>query len=224
MGIDFELARTKMVDNQIRTTDVTSHAVLDAFQAVAREDFVPSKSRALAYIDDDIAITQRSATAQQRFVMEPSPLAKLLQLADVNKDHVVLEIGCGTGYASALLSLLADSVVALECDEELAEQAAETLSRLGYDNVAVVTGDLANGYPPEGPYDVIFVGGAVETLPKELFEQMRDGGRLVVVEGQGNASRANLYVREGGYTSPRHGFNTSVKPLPGFAKTEEFEF
>lgn len=222
MGIDFDLARTKMVDNQIRTTDVTSHPVLDAFQTVAREDFVPTNIRSLAYIDDDIAITSQSGEA--RYLMEPSPLAKLLQLADVRGDNVVLEVGCGTGYASALLSLMADSVVALECNETLAELAAETLSQLGYDNVAVVTGDLAKGYPPEAPFDVIFIGGSVETLPKSLFEQLRDGGRLVVVEGRGNASKANLYVREGGYTSPRHGFNTSVKPLPGFARAEEFEF
>ena len=224
MGIDFDLARTKMVDNQIRTTDVTSHAVLDAFQAVGREEFVPAAMRSLAYIDDDIAINRPNDGSPARYLMEPSPLAKLLQLADVRPDDVVLEIGCGTGYASALLSLIASSVVALECDASLADEAASTLSNFGYDNVAVVTGDLAKGYAPEAPYDVIFIGGCIEELPSALFDQLRDGGRLVVVEGYGNASRANLYVREGGATSPRHGFNTSVKPLPGFEKAEVFEF
>ncbi len=224
MGTDFEQARTKMVDNQIRTTDVTSHVVIDAFLAVAREDFVPADYRALAYIDDDIPISRGDGGQSVRYVMEPSPLGKLLQLADVGKDDVVLEIGCGTGYVSALLSLLASSVVALESDETLAAQATETLSRLGYDNVAVVTGDLAAGYKPEAPYDVIFLNGSVEELPRDLFDQLRDGGRLVAVEGIGNASRASLYVREGGYTAPRHGFNTSVKPLPGFEKAAVFEF
>jgi protein-L-isoaspartate(D-aspartate) O-methyltransferase len=224
MGIDFDLARTKMVDNQIRTTDVTSHPVLDAFLAVAREDFVPPKYRALAYIDDDIPVTPENDVRPARYLMEPSPLAKLLQLADVKKDDVVLEIGCGTGYVSALLSLLSNSVVALESDEALAGESAETLSRLGYDNVAVVSGDLAMGYAPEAPYDVIFVGGAVDVLPSALIDQLRDGGRLVVVEGHGNASRANLYVREGGHTSPRRGFNTAVKPLPGFEKAAAFVF
>lgn len=224
MGTDFELARTRMVDNQIRTTDVTSHAVLDAFFAVAREDFVPTNYRALAYIDDDIPLNADDGGAPVRFLMEPSPLAKLLQLADVHKDDVVLEIGCGTGYVSALLSLLASSVVALECDEKLAEEAVERLSRLGYDNVAVVTGELADGFKPEAPYDVIFLGGAVEELPRGLFEQLRDGGRLVAVEGHGNASRANLYVRDGAHTAARHGFNTAVKPLPGFMKKQVFQF
>ena len=224
MSIDFEQARVKMVDNQIRTTDVTSHAVLSAFLSVAREDFVPSDARALAYIDDDIEISDGSDGQQARFLMEPSPLGKLLQLADVRKNDVVLEIGCGSGYVSALLSLLADSVVALESNEALATRAGETLSRLGYDNVAVVTGPLQEGYKPEAPYDVIFVSGSVEELPQALFDQLRDGGRLVVVVGEGNAAMAKLYVREGETTSPRRGFNSSVKSLPGFEKVPVFEF
>jgi len=216
--IDYKAARTKMVDNQIRTTDVTSHAVLDAFLAVAREEFVPAALKPLAYIDDDVQLSPG------RYLMEPSPLAKLIQLADVAEGDVVLEVGCGTGYASAILSRLASSVVALESDAGLAATATETLARLGCDNVAVVTGDLEQGYAAEAPYDVIFVHGAVEIVPDALFSQLRDGGRLVVVEGYGNASQARLYVKEGGKTSERNVFNTSVKPLPGFRKAKEFVF
>lgn len=224
MTIDYEAAREKMVDNQIRTTDVTSHPVLRAFLEVAREDFVPEKYKPLAYIDDDIPVSLDQNGRPSRYLMEPSPLAKLLQLADITPDDVVLEIGCGTGYVSALLSLLASSVVALESDEDLAARATENLSRLGYDSVAVVTGDLRKGYEPEAPYDVIFIGGAVEELPTALFDQLRDGGRLVVVEGHGNASRAKLYVKDDGHTSSRRGFNTSVKLLNGFERAEEFVF
>ncbi|MCY6380568.1 protein-L-isoaspartate O-methyltransferase family protein [Hoeflea prorocentri] len=222
--MDFDVARTRMVDNQIRTTDVTSHAVLSAFLSVAREKFVSGNMRALAYIDDDIRLSSGEDGVPDRYLMEPSPLAKMIQLAEVREGDVVLEIGCGTGYVSALLSQLADSVVALESDPALAETAVQTLSELGYDNVAVVTGKLPEGYKPEAPYDVIFIAGAVEELPSALFDQLRDGGRLVVVEGHGNASKANLYVREGGHTSARRGFNTSVKPLPGFEKKPEFQF
>lgn len=216
--IDYKAARTKMVDNQIRTTDVTSHAVLDAFLGVPREEFVPAALRPLAYIDNDIQI------APGRYLMEPSPLAKLIQLAAVESGDVVLEVGCGSGYASAILSRLAGSVVALESDAELAATAAETLSRLGCDNVAVVTGALEKGYADEAPYDAIFVHGAVEFVPDALCAQLRDGGRLVVVEGHGNASQARLYVKEGGRTSQRSVFNTCVKPLPGFSKAREFVF
>lgn len=221
--MNFEAARTKMVDNQIRTTDVTSHSVLSAFLTVPREEFVPAKMKELAYIDTDIALDATNGGAP-RFLMEPSPLAKLLQLAEIAKSDVVLEIGCGTGYASALLSLIAGSVVALESDQALAATATETLTRLGYDNIAVVTGELEKGYAAEAPYDVIFVHGAVEVLPAPLFKQLRDGGRLVVVEGFGNASRAKLYLHEHGKTSERADFNTAVKPLPGFRREQEFVF
>lgn len=221
--MNFEAARTKMVDNQIRTTDVTSHSVLSAFLTVPREEFVPAKMKELAYIDTDIALDGANGGAP-RFLMEPSPLAKLLQLAEIAKSDVVLEIGCGTGYASAILSLVAGSVVALDSDEGLAATATETLARLGYDNIAVVTGELEKGYAAEAPYDVIFIHGAVEVLPAGLFQQLRDGGRLVVVEGFGNASRAKLYVHEHGKTSERADFNTAVKPLPGFRRAQEFVF
>jgi protein-L-isoaspartate(D-aspartate) O-methyltransferase len=224
MSIDFEMARTKMVDNQIRTTDVTAYEVIDAFLSVPRERFVPARLRDLAYIDNDIEIAPAEGGHRARYLMEPSPLAKLVQLADVRKEDVVLEVGCGTGYGSAILSLLAASVVSLESDESLAAKATETLTELGYDNVAVVTGPLADGYPPEAPYDVMLVSGAVEYVPDAILSQLRDGGRLVVVEGSGNASRAKLYRRDDGITSDRAVFNTSVKALPGFEHAETFVF
>ncbi len=216
--MDYTAARIKMVDNQIRTTDVTSHSVLDAFLTVPREAFVPARLKPLAYIDNDIEV------APGRYLMEPSPLAKLIQLAAITKGDVVLEVGCNTGYASAILSKLSGSVVALESDEALAAAAGETLSELGFDNVAVVTGELDKGYAAEAPYDAIFIHGAVEFVPEAFFAQLRDGGRLVVVEGYGNASQARLYVKERGIASERSAFNTAVKPLPGFRKAAEFVF
>lgn len=216
--IDYQAARTKMVDNQIRTTDVTSHSVQNAFLTVPREAFVPDAMKPLAYIDEDIQI------APGRYIMEPSPLAKLLQLGQIGKGDVVLEIGCGAGYTAALLSELAGSVVAIESDEALAAQATATLSNLGCDNVAVVTGDLEAGYAAEAPYDLIFVNGAVELVPETLIEQLREGGRLVAVVGYGNSARATVLVRASGTYSKSEYFNASVKPLPGFRRAAEFVF
>lgn len=223
MGTDYQDARQKMVDNQIRTTDVTSHSVLRAFLTVERQDFVPASLKPLAYIDTDLEITSADGSAP-RYLMEPSPLAKLLQLAEIKPDHVVLEIGCAEGYAAALLSLLAGSVVAVESDGALADAASTRLSENGYDNVAVVTGDLEAGYASEAPYDVIFFNGAVETVPETITAQLREGGRLVAAVGSGNSAQAHLMVKEGGVVSGRPVFNLSIKPLPGFRKAEEFVF
>ncbi|MFK3693146.1 protein-L-isoaspartate O-methyltransferase [Agrobacterium tumefaciens] len=222
--MDFETARANMVDSQLRTTDVTSHSVLKAFLSVPREAFVPAGVRQIAYVDEDLQICPARDGRPARYIMKASPLAKLLQLAAVSKEDVVLEIGGGCGYAAAILSQLAGSVVSLESDEALAAQATETLASLGYDNVAVVTGDLAKGYASEAPYDLIFLNGSVEEVPAALTDQLRDGGRLVVVVGYGNAAKATVYRRDGNSTSAATFFNASVKPLPGFAKAAEFVF
>ena len=216
--MDFEAARVKMVENQIRTTDVTSHSVLNAFFAVPRENFVPEKSRLLAYVDCDIEV------APGRFLMEASPLAKLLQLGAITKDDKVLDVGCGTGYVSAVLSLLAGKVIALESNEGLAAQAKTNLAALGYGNVTVVGGDLEKGHAADAPYDVIFLNGSIEQLPQGLLDQLGEDGRLITVIGYGHAARATVFMRERGAFSENVFFNASIKPLPGFAKAKEFVF
>jgi protein-L-isoaspartate(D-aspartate) O-methyltransferase len=220
--IDFQQARTTMMDCQIRPNNVTDFAVLTAFDTVPREEFVPARNRELAYIDEDIAVHADKVGAFRRYLMEPMSMAKLVELADIETDDIVLDIGCASGYSTAILSLLCNSVVALECDETLAAQAGERLTELDFDNAVVVNGALDEGYPGEGPYDVIFIGGAVDFLPEALFAQLKEGGRLVVVEGLGNAGVARLYVKSSGLTSGRSAFNCAAKPLPGFQAAEEF--
>ncbi len=219
--MDFDKARTTMVDCQVRPNDVTDYKVLEAFSSVPREAFVSAAQKPLAYIDEDLAVSSGGST---RYLMEAMSMSKLIQLAEIGKDSIVLDIGCATGYSTAIISTLCDSVVALESDDELAEQATQTLTELGYDNAAVVSGELKLGYAKEGPYDVIFIGGAVETLPEALGKQLKEGGRLVVVEGTGNAGVAKLYIREGDNLGARVAFNCAVMPLPGFEKAEEFVF
>ena len=224
MDGDFLERRTKMVDGQLRTTDVTSTAVLDAMGAVPREAFVPKARAELAYIDEDIEVGRARGGNEQRFLMEPSPFAKLVQLAEIKPGDFVLDVGCATGYSSAVLSMLASSVVAVESDEALAATATDTLSRLGYDNVAVVTGQLREGCPSEAPFDVIMVGGAVDAVPDELLGQLREGGRLVAVIGHGNAGSAHVFLNAGGVVTGRRAFNAAVRALPGFENTPEFHF
>jgi protein-L-isoaspartate(D-aspartate) O-methyltransferase len=224
MNTDYSEQRVKMVDGQIRTTDVTKLALLDAMLTVPREAFVSANRRSLAYIDEDLLIAAPDGDRGARYLMEPSPFAKLVQLADVKPSDFVLDVGCGTGYCSAVLSRLASSVIALESDPSLAEFATDALAELGYDNAVVVQGPLREGYASEAPYDVIFVGGSVEEVPQAFFDQLKEGGRLVVVVGQGNAGVARLYLKTAGEVSGRSAFNAAIKPLPGFERVRTFEF
>ncbi len=220
MSADFSELRIKMVDGQVRTTDVTSLPLISAMLTVSRESFVPEARRALAYIDDDILLSEDDA----RYLMEASPFAKLVQLAEIGSNDSVLCVGSATGYSAAILSLLAKSVVALESNAVLADKAGATLAGLGYDNVTVVKGPLPAGCAARAPFDVILVEGSVDELPQALAEQLAEGGRLVVVEGRGNAGVARIYVRANGVVAGRRAFNAAVKSLPGFERTPAFEF
>ena len=223
MTADFSELRVKMVDGQVRTTDVTSLPLLEAMLAVPREAFVPDSRKALAYIDENILISDKNGP-DARYLMKPSPFAKLVQLAEVGSNDNVLDVGAGTGYSAAVLSRLAKTVVALESDSSLADRAASTLSSLGYDNVSVVRGGLKAGHKAGAPYEVIFAGGSVEELPETLLAQLAEGGRLVVVEGHGNAGVARIYLKSNGVATGRRAFNAAVKPLPGFESAPAFEF
>ena len=218
MTIDYTGLRTKMVDGQVRTTDVTNLPLLDAMLEVPREAFVPTSRKSLAYLDEDLEL------APGRYLMEPSPFARLVQLAGVRRADSVLDVGAGTGYSSAILSKIAGEVVALESDAPLAAAARLALAEAGCESVEVVEGGLAAGHPARAPYDVIMLEGAVEQVPEALFAQLRDGGRLVTVEGLGNAGVAKLYVKHKGVVSGRPAFNAAIRPLPGFHTAPVFEF
>ncbi len=159
------------------------------------------------YIDDDVLLATTEAGA--RYLMQPSPFAKLLQLATIHPDDTVLDIGCATGYSSAVLARIAGSVVGVENEADLADQARSILPTLGIENVEIVQGALQNGDPGKAPFDVIIIEGSVDQVPGTLFEQLKDGGRLVVVEGAGNAGKSMLYRQKRGnrFRAPRFQFS-----------------
>lgn len=220
---DYSQARRTMVERQIMTADVTDRAILDAIGDIPRELFAPPELRSIAYSDADLPIGQ-TAGGQGRYLIEPAILARLAQLASIEPGDIVLDIGCGTGYSSAVLARLANSVVAVEEDPELAAQATETLIELDIGNAAVVTAPLADGYPSEGPYDVIFVGGAVDRVPQSLFDQLKEEGRLVAIVGSGPAGMATCFRRIGNDISRRRAFSAAAPALPGFAAPKVFQF
>ncbi len=220
---EFASARTKMVDSQLRTENVTDYAILAAMGAVPREAFVPAHQRALAYLDKDVPI-KSGPDGLPRYLMEPAPFARLLQLAEVNPDDTVLDIGCGGGYSAAVIARLAKFVVGLESDASLAAEASQRLNQLGVGNVKVALGPLEQGRPADGPYDVIVVEGAVEVLPAALFGELKEGGRLVAVVGYGRSGVATVCTKSDNQIGRRAAFNADVRPLPGFAKSPAFVF
>ena len=221
---DFAAARRMMVDSQVRTSDVTDLGIIAAMLELPRERFVPEDKADLAYLDLDIPVTPASAGQPARRLLKPMVLAKMVQAAEIAAGDHVLDVGCATGYSSALLAQLAQSVVALEEDDALARHARESLRAVGTENVTVVTGPLAQGWPAAAPYDVIFVNGATEILPQALTRQLKEGGRLVAVLGRAPVGQAMLYRRVGGEVSGWPIFDAAAPLLPGFTAPPAFVF
>jgi protein-L-isoaspartate(D-aspartate) O-methyltransferase len=216
---DYRAARLNMVESQLRTNKVHDEAILDAFLAVPRERFVPEHLSGIAYIDEDIPL------GEGRCLLEPMVLARLLQLAEIGPEDGVLEIGAATGYATAILSRLAQRVIAVEGDRRLVAIARLRMSELGNGNVTLLEGHLAEGYPAGAPYEVIVIGGAVAAIPDVIVRQLAEGGRLVTVvkpaDGPGHGA---LMARSAGHLSQRAVFDAATALLPGFAPAPGFVF
>ena len=216
--MDFVAARLSMVQNQLLPNNLTDTDVAEAVLAVPRERFVSDQLAGVAYLDEDILV------APGRYLMEPRVLARLLQAADIHEDDVVLDIGCGTGYSSAVLSYLAGAVVALEGDEALANTATALLAALDRDNVAVISGPMREGNPRQGPYDVILINGSIEAVPEGLITQLSEGGRLICVVGSARIGRATIIVKRGSSHDARALFDAAAPSLPGFQAEAGFVF
>ena len=215
---DSATARLNMVNNQLLTNKLTDDRITQALLSVPREDFVPKALRGVAYLDEDIPL------GEGRYLMEPMAFARILQAAEVQATDVILDVACATGYSTAVLAQLAATVVGLEIDEGAVAAAEAQLASLQIDNAAVVVGTLADGCGEQGPYDVIFVNGAVAEVPAAYAGQLAEGGRMVVVERRGQSSRAVLYANRDGLVSRRELFDAMIPVLPGFHMAEAFQF
>lgn len=215
---DFAKRRTMMVDTQVRPSDVTKFPIIDAMLAVPREDFVPDHLREAAYVGENLNL------GNGRILLEPRTFAKLIDALDIQPHHVVLDLGCGFGYSTAVLAHICDFVVGVEDSASVVSNAQEVLSRHGVDNAAVMEGALAQGAEKSGPYDIILIEGAVEEVPVNLLDQLREGGRIGCIFVEGALGVARIGHKVDGVVNWRHSFNASAPVMPDFKKAAAFSF
>jgi protein-L-isoaspartate(D-aspartate) O-methyltransferase len=214
--VDLQAARAAMIDSQVRTSDVTDRRLITAMAATNREVFVPAGKAMLAYAEVSVE------TGPGRWMMTARDFAKLVNAVAIKDTDRVLDIASGSGYSAAVFSAMAASVVALEQDEGAAKSLRDNLPKAGASGVEIVTGSLKSGAPSKAPFDVIFVNGAVEEVPKAWLDQLAEGGRLAVAVCEGLVRRARIYTRSGGKSAWLTPFETAVPSLPGFERAEEF--
>lgn len=174
----YQRERNRMVADQIEARGVRGAAVLEAMRSVPRHLFVPPALAKSAYKDHPLPI------GHEQTISQPYIVAFMTQLLDVKRDSVVLEIGTGSGYQAAVLSLLARTVYTIELIPELARSAVQRLRELGYSNVVVRTGDGYAGWPEKAPFDRIILTAAPPEIPQALIDQLKRGGKLVAPVGR----------------------------------------
>jgi protein-L-isoaspartate(D-aspartate) O-methyltransferase len=214
--LDSALQRANMVATQLRTNDVTDSRLIKAVLAVPREPFVPESLTALAHMEGCIPL------ANGRVLLDLRSFGKLAQLATIDSQDRVLDVGCGTGYSTAVLSHLCAEIIGLEQDSTLAATATGNLR--GAANAEIVCARLADGLPEKAPFNVIFLNGAVGRTPDGLIDQLADGGRLVCIVCEGAAGHARIYLKHDGATGERDAFDATVPVLPGFEQSRSFAF
>jgi protein-L-isoaspartate(D-aspartate) O-methyltransferase len=219
---DFSTARQKMVDGQVRPSDVTDIRIIDAMLDIPREAFVPETQRSLAYLDLDIDVS--GGGPAKRFLLRPAVTAKLLQAAEIKETDEVLVVGCASGYVAALAARLARRVTATECDSSLGAKTKAAFDALALRNVTIKTAAVTEGDSANAPFDVIFLNGATEIVPEGLYRQLKEGGRLVGVFALARPQRATIVTSSHGDFGHRALFDTAIPVLPGLERPAAFVF
>ena len=216
--IDYQAARTAMVDGQVRPSDVTLYPIIEAMLHVPREVYVPAEKRAIAYVGEHISLENSGV------ILAPRILAKMLEVLDIQANELVLDIGVGLGYSAAVIARMAEAVIAVEANSDIAGEAEITLSEQSADNAVMHTGALVDGAPEHGPYDVIVIEGGVQLLPESLLEQLKIGGRIAAIFVDGPSGQCRVGVRTDAGISWDTVFDATAPILAGFAQEKTFSF
>lgn len=217
--IDHGQARFNMVHNLLRPNQVIRPDIIDALMAIPRERFLPKELQNICYIDSDLPL------GDGRFMMCPLSFSKLLQVSNIQDDDIVLDIGCLTGYSTAIIGKLAASVTGIDINPLFLSQATEETSKLEILNTIFHYAELNQGFPKNAPYSLIFIEGEVDFVPPAILDQLSDHGRLItIVRTHPHQKVAKIYQKIGQKCASRDLFDLNAKPLHGFQQPKGFTF
>lgn len=216
--MDFNQARFNMVAQQVRPWYIFSMPLLDAMMEIPRERFVTEDQQGLAYAEPVLPLPNGGE------MLEPVIAARLIENLSLKSNDKVLEIGTGSGYVTAILSKLVESIFTVDIDEEQQERAKKVLASLSLHNIQFKVADGLQGVTDKAPYDAILVGGSCRAVPELLKNQLADGGRMMVIVGQSPLMYATLVTREGDSFKEKIIFDTLAAPLKSTDKSTQPAF
>jgi len=217
---NYAKSRKTMVECQLEPNNITSEAILEAFDLIPREAFVPEDMKGIAYADEDLSLGARG------FLQEPVVLARMLEVAKLDPSENVLNIGDCTGYSAAVLANLVRAVVTIEDEQCPLTEAKAVWAGLNATNISLTKGDYAQGCAQMAPYDLILINGAMATVPTVLLSQLSDGGRLVGVLKESGRKTGSIVMikRIGDAYSTQKFFDAAAFYVRGFEPVPAFIF
>jgi protein-L-isoaspartate(D-aspartate) O-methyltransferase len=218
MPLDYTTARTNMLEGQIRPNRVNDPRLLTQLETLPRELFVQPASQFFAYAESEVE------AAAGRSLMPPMVLARMIEALELQPAATVLDIAPATGYSSAVIAGLCKAVVGLDADAGLTSQATKLCQQLGITNAQFIHGPLSMGAKNFAPYDAIFINGAVAEVPRTLFHQLAEGGRLIAIIApeENSMGKVTLFTKYHGVVNDRVLFEAAASYVAGFAPHEEF--
>lgn len=216
--MDVNTARYNMVEQQIRPWDVLDFDLLDVLSDIPRERFVLPQHQQLAYSDQSLPLANGGS------VLEPKVMARLIQALKLNLADMVVEIGTGSGYATAVLARLANQVLTIDIDAAQQQTAKTVLSELGYTNIQYKVGDGLSEKLIQTPFSAIYVGGSISQLPTFLLDQLPEHGRMVAIIGDAPLMKAVLFERQNNQIQETVLFETLAPTLHSLAINQPSQF
>ena len=216
--MDSHLLNKNMVEGQIKPIEGMQKNILEAFRSINRDDFVPQNLKDNSFSEKNLFLKR------DRFVLKANLIAKMISALDILNDENVLVIGSSTGYSSAIISRLAETVISIEEDKELLDFSEKAVKKNGIDNIVFINNVMIEGCPEQGPFNAIIIEGAIDEVPQKILNQLELNGRLIAMINDNGISNVIEYQKKNNTFTERFLFSCSAPKLKSFDKRKSFSF
>jgi len=216
--MDSHLLNKNMIEGQIKPIGGMQKNILQAFSSVNRDDFVPQNLKENCYSEKNLFLKR------DRFVLKANLIAKIISALNISNEENVLVIGSSTGYSSAIISRLAETVISIEEDQELLDFSEEAIKKNGIDNIVFINNAMIEGCSEQGPFNAIIIEGAIDEVPPKILNQLEDNGRLIAMINNKGVSNVIEYQKKNHFFTDRFLFSCTAPKLKCFDKRKSFSF